>query len=143
MKFKSFILLFNITIILIILTARINSQQHYEFPLKREDVEKVLSEINIGWYIEDFKYYNDNTISIFTLKNNDNTLGIQTLAKDNGKSMSVTWWLPKEYKDEQVNDFYIKETPEIFNLIGKLYDNNKLESGLKNIVASKYINNLK
>ncbi|MBP1925169.1 hypothetical protein J2Z76_001026 [Sedimentibacter acidaminivorans] len=131
MKFKSFILLLNIAIISIILTACINSQQQYEFPLEREEVEKVLSDINFGWYIEDFKYYDDNTISIVTLKNNDNTLGIHTLAKDNGKSMSVTWWLSREYTDKQFNDFYMKETPEIFNLVGKLYGNKKLEIGLK------------
>lgn len=120
-------------VIVILLTA-CNSieQQQFQFPLQKEDVEKVVEEKQYSWSITNVEYV-ENSKTVFTLENNEDvTVGIMTFLNENGKAINLTWVLPKETSLGELNEFYQNEIPKLFDLISTFYGNNKeLENGIK------------
>jgi len=115
-------------------TNPINDYQ-YQFPLRTEDIEKVLAEQGIDMVIVDSNTIDDSinvpalnnvTINIATLRNDDNiTFGISSQDRDNHKVLNLSWYLPKTLSSEQVNDFFYNELSKQFELAGIFYGNKK------------------
>lgn len=111
------------------------SDHQYQFPLKTEDIEKVLAEQGIDMVVVDSNTIDDSinvpalnnvTINIATLRNDDNiTFGISSQDRDNHKVLNLTWYLPKTLSSEQVNDFFYNELSKQFELAGIFYGNKK------------------
>lgn len=129
-KQSPFIILF--FIITIILTACSSTeQQQFQFPIQKEDVEKVIADKELNWFITNVEY-DENSKTVFTLENNeDGTVGIGTYASENGKSISLHWVLPKEISSGEVNKFYQNELPKLFDIVSTFYGSSKqLENGI-------------
>lgn len=110
--------------------------KEYQFPLQTEDVESVLTEQSIEWYITD-KGVVDESRNIYTLKNNENiTMGIDAWVKDNHKIFSMSWFLPSNLTNDQVNDFFSNELSKHLELPGIFYGNKrKLDKALNEVLS--------
>lgn len=133
MKRSTFIL---ICISLILLfTSCVNlkqvAQEQYQFPLGRSDLEKVLNEHKIDWFIEDDEY-TDELQTIYTLRNDDNiTMNISSKVTDDGNVLNMIWILSDQLEVDKVNEFYNEELPKFFTLTEAFYGSNKkLNKGL-------------
>lgn len=118
---KSFVLLF--IVFLLFFTACHNGEQ-YEFSISRNDMEKVLAEQKLNWFIKEIAAYDELQKNIITLTNEDNVIfAISSLIDYDRKVLNYTWVLPSEYTSEEINEFYHKELPELFELVGIFYGN--------------------
>lgn len=101
------------------------SVEEYQFPVKADEIEKVLAEQKIDWYIKDHVDVDESRI-IFTLTNDDNiTFGIDSQIRDNNRVFGMTWYLPGSLAPDKVNDFYHNELSKHFKLAGIFYGNKR------------------
>jgi hypothetical protein len=124
-----------ICIILFIFKSQ-KSVREYQFPLQTEDIENVLAEQNIDWYITDKGVVDESRI-IYTLKNDENiTMGIDAWIKDNHKVFSMSWFLPSNLTTDQVKDFFSNELSKHLKLSGIFYGNKRgLEKALNEVLS--------
>lgn len=139
MRYKPILLL---TIVLL-LTACSNEEQFvYEFPVGRVDMEKVLEEQKLNWFIKEISVSEEAQKNIITLTNSENIIFAIGFKGDEGrKVLSVTWVLPKEFNTDKINEFYNKELPELFELVGIFYGNKReMDKGLSEFL-NYYLDN--
>ncbi len=119
--------------IILLCTACSSEEQDYQFPLKKEDVEKALSNQKLDWSVDDVVKAENSQQVIFSLKgNNGITYSIASNVYENSKILFMTWVLPSEFTTDQFNEFYRKSMPEFFDLAGILYGNSKeLKKGFR------------
>lgn len=126
---KSVVLLIFIVLILIFTsctdTGNIQEVQ-YKFPLDRSDIENVLEEQGIDWSIE----YEDNVSdshTIYTLGNNQdiNIFAISSQAEEYGNFLNMTFVLPGDLTDDEINGLYSDQLYKLLNLTGTFYGNSK------------------
>jgi hypothetical protein len=99
--------------------------EEYQFPLTSEDIEKVLIEQKMDWYIKQHSNVDD-TRDIFTLTNDDNiTFGISSYVRENKKVLNLSWHLPSNLTADEVDNFYYNELSRNFKLAGIFYGNKK------------------
>lgn len=123
-----------ICIMLILLcTACSNEEQYYQFPLKKEDVEKAISNQKLTWSVENVVYSKNSSKVIFSLKDDNGVyFSIASSLYKNSKILFMSWILPSEFTTDQFNEFYRKNMPEFFDLAGILYGNSKeLKKGFR------------
>lgn len=115
--------------------------EEYQFPVKTEDIEKVLAEQKIDWYIRDHSVVDDSR-DIFTLTNDDKiTFGIDSQIRDNNKVLSMAWHLPSSLASDKVNDFYHNELSKHFKIAGIFYGNKRGIDKALNELLDYYLNN--
>ena len=132
-----------VIVVSIVITLGTNQKlvQQYQFPIKTEDIEKVLAEQKIDWYIKDHNVV-DGSRDIFTLTNDDNiTFGIDSQVRDNNKVLSMTWFLPNNLTSDEVNNFYHNELSKHFKLAGIFYGNKRGIDKALNELLNYYLNN--
>ncbi len=124
-----------ICIILFILKSK-ESVKEYQFPLQTEDIESVLSEQNIDWYITDKGVVNESR-NIYTLKNDENiTMGVDAWIKDNHKIFNMSWFLSSNLTNDQVKDFFSNELSKHLELPGIFYGNKRgLDKALNEVLS--------
>lgn len=124
-----------ICIIVFILKEQ-ESVKEYQFPLQTEDIESVLTEKNIGWHITDKGVVDESRI-IYTLKNDENiTMGVDAWIKDTHKIFNMSWYLPSNLTNDQVNDFFSNELSKHLELPGIFYGNKrKLDKALNEVIS--------
>jgi len=138
---KKIYLIFSMLILLI--TACSSSEQQYQFPISKEDMEDVLSEQDLDWFIKDFNVVDDSR-NIITLTNDDNiTFGIDSQVRDNKNVLNMTCFLPGKLTSDKYNEFYHNELPEIFELVGIFYGNKRETDKALNELLDYYLNNEK
>lgn len=124
-------------VVIIVITLGTNSKevQQYQFPLKSEDIEKVLAEQEIDMNIIENNAV-DGTRNIATLRNENNiTFGIDSQVRNNYKVLSLSWVFPKILSSDEVNDFFHNELTNQFELAGIFYGNKKgLDKALNEIL---------
>jgi hypothetical protein len=110
--------------------------KEYQFPLQTEDLENVLAEQNIDWYITDKGVVDESRI-IYTLKNDENiTMGVDGWIKDNHKIFSMSWYLPSTLTNDQVNIFFNNELLKHLELPGIFYGNKRgLDKALNEMLS--------
>lgn len=98
----------------------------YIFPLDRSDIENVLEEQGIDWFIENEDNVSDSH-TIYTLGNNQdvNIFAISTKAEDDGNFLNMTFILPGDLTDDEVNSLYSDQLYKLLNLTGTFYGNSK------------------
>lgn len=122
---KAYWMLFVVVVLLICIIVFILKEQEsvkeYQFPLQTEDIESVLTEKNIGWYITDKGVVDESRI-IYTLKNDENiTMGVDAWIKDNHKIFNMSWYLPSTLTNDQVKNFFNNELSKHLELPGIFY----------------------
>lgn len=115
--------------------------EEYQFPVTAEDIEKVLAEQKISWYIKEHSVVDDSR-DIFTLTNDDNiTFGIDSQIRDNNKVLSMVWYLPGSLDADKVNDFYRNELQKHFEVAGIFYGNKREIDKTLNELLDYYLDN--
>lgn len=140
MRYKSILLAL---VLFLLLTACSNEEKYeYEFPVSRIDMEKVLEEQKLNWSIKEISVSEEAQKNIITLTNNDNIIFALGFKVDEGrKVLNITWLLPKEFTPDKINEFYNKELPELFDLVGIFYGNKKeMDKGLSEFL-NYYLDN--
>jgi hypothetical protein len=124
-----------ICIILFIFNSQ-KSVREYQFPLQTEDIENVLAEQNIDWYITDKGVVDESRI-IYTLKNDENiTMGVDAWIKDNHKIFSMSWYLPSALTNDKVKNFFNNEMSKHLELPGIFYGNKRgLDKALNEMLS--------
>jgi len=122
-----------IMMILLLCTACSGEEQYYQFPLKKEDVEKALVNKKLAWSVEDVVYAKNSPQVMFSLTDDNGVFfSISSNVYENSKILFMSWSLPHEFTTDQFNEFYHKNILDIFDLAGILYGNSKeIERGLK------------
>lgn len=138
MKKKIFIL-FCAAFILFFASCK-NEQVYYEFPISEPNIEKVLNENQLKWFVKEINEVSEYQ-SIITLTNDDKAIvGINSRADEGRKILSLAWALPSNITDIGIEKFYNKDLPELFNLVGIFYGNKEnMDNGLEEFV-SYYLN---
>ncbi|WP_326908858.1 hypothetical protein [Sedimentibacter sp. MB31-C6] len=113
--------------------------EEYQFPLTVEDIEKVLTEQKLDWYIKE--HNGDDTRDIFTLTNDDNiTFGINSYIRENKKVLNLSWYLPSNLTADEVENFYYNELSRNFKLPGIIYGNKKKMDKALSKLLDYYLN---
>lgn len=109
----------------------------YEFLLKSEDIENLLSEKELNWRLEDTfdEEIKDSVRYVFADDTGMQFIIRSTIYDSYGykgeRGIGIAWSLPRELSIEKTREFYYTELPEIFDLINILYGNtNRLKNGL-------------
>lgn len=128
--------------ILIFTACGYEEQFKYEFPISRVDMEKVLDKQNLNWFIKEIGVFEEAQKNIITLTNDDNIIFAIGFQDDEGRNvLDITWFLPKEITTDKFNEFYNKELPELFELVGIFYGSKReMDKGL-NEFLNYYLNN--
>lgn len=140
MRHKSILLV--LVLILLLAACSYEEQYEYEFPVSRADMEKVLEEQKLNWSIKEISVSEEAQKNIITLTNNDHIIFALGFKGDEGrKVLNITWLLPKEFTTDKINEFYNKELPELFDLVGIFYGNKiELDKGLSEFL-NYYLDN--
>lgn len=113
--------------------------EEYQFPLTSDDIENVLTEQKLDWYIKE--HNGDDTRDIFTLTNDYNiTFGIDSYIRENKKVLNLTWYLPSNLTADEVDNFYYYELSRNFKLAGIFYGNKKGLDKALNKLLDYYLN---
>lgn len=130
------------TIILMLLCTACSSQeQQYQFPIETEDMEKVLAEQELDWFIKEVGAV-DESQNIITLTNDDNIIfGIGSKVDEGRKVLNMTWFLPEDLPADKFNQFYHDELSHLFDLVGIFYGNSReIDKGLNEFLKYYYKN---
>lgn len=124
------------TVLLLFCTACSDSDQSYQFPPTQNDIEKTLVEQKLAWHVTEVNKVQDSNV-IFALENDDGvSLGVNCNEYENNRVLSLTWSMPRACTDEQMNVFYGKELPRLFDLAVALYgDSKELKKSLEEFFA--------
>lgn len=108
---------FFITISITLCSACSNEKEkQFQFPIKTDDVEKIIADKGLDWPKENIEY-NDDYETVFTLKNIEKiTVGIDTVLNKNGKVINLVWSLHKDISQDKLDEFYHNELPKLFDL---------------------------
>lgn len=112
-------------ILMLLCTACSNQEQQYQFPIKTEDMENVLSEQELDWSVKEVGTV-DEYQNIITLTNEDKIIfGIGSKVDEGRKVLNMTWFLPSELTADKFNQFYHDDLPHLFDLVGIFYGNSR------------------
>jgi len=117
--------------LILLCTACSNQEQQYSFPINTEDMEKVLAEQELDWFIKEVGVTDDSQ-NIITLTNYDNIiLGVGSKVDEGRNVLNMTWFLPTDITADKFNQFYNNELSHIFELVGIFYGNSReIDKGL-------------
>lgn len=107
-------------------------QYEYEFLVGREDMERVLKEQKLNWFVKEVGEFEEAQKNIITLTNDDNIdIAVGFKSDEGRKVLDIVWLLPRGITTEKYNEFYHNELPELLELVGIFYGNKReIDKGL-------------
>jgi len=128
-------------ILILLCTACSSQEQQYQFPIKTEEMEKVLAEQELDWFIKEVGVVDDSQ-NIITLTNDDKIIfGIGSKVDEGRNVLNMTWFLPTELTEDKFNQFYNDELSHLFELVGIFYGNSReINKGLDEFLKYYYTN---